>query len=50
MKEGYLFVLFVTLRSPNHNLFCHDLGIVGKSLSDTCALSWLHNVNGSIHF
>jgi hypothetical protein len=50
MKEGYLFVLFVTLTSPKPRSFCHDLGIIGKSLSNRGVLSWLHNVNRSIHF
>jgi len=45
MKEASLFVLFVTLRSPTHNVFfCHALGI-GKKFSLSCVvLSRFHNV------
>jgi hypothetical protein len=33
-KEGYLFVLFIMLRSPNHGASCPILGIVEKPLDE----------------
>jgi hypothetical protein len=42
MKEGYLFVVFIMLRSPNDGASCPILAIFVKPL-DECTI-WFHEV------